>query len=185
MRTRFAGGVLSIGLLVAVLAGCSDDKGDAKAADTTSSTVGSTTTTGGTSTTADAENGGETNGDVLLDGRHFGYITTLVAGHDEISGQFDLAKLLTGDEAAQAQQAAGVEEPLDYYITNVNPKERPIVVDPEATVLDVDYDHCCEPTSTDPASWVADREARDETRTAAYITIKDGVVTKIEEQYLP
>ena len=188
MRTRFVGGLLTAGLLVAVLAGCGDDKGDAKSPDTTTSTTaGATSTTAdGTSTTAgDAENGGATKGDVLLDGRHFGYVTTLVAGHDEITGQFDLATLLTGEAAAKAQEAAGVEEPLDFYITNVNPKERPIVVDPEATVLDVDYDACCDQHPTDPASWVADRDARNETRTPCYITIKDGVVTKIEEQYLP
>jgi hypothetical protein len=172
-------------------AGGGDDGDSSKGANTTSTVEGSTSTAVPVSSTlaptaTDEPNiGHETDGDRLLDGKHFGYITTVVAGHNEIDGQFDLAELYTGSAAEEQAHRDGTEVDDDYYIRNVNPQERPIRIDAEAVVLDIDDADCCEPHQVDPAQWVADRDARGETRTAAYITLQGGVVTKIEEVFFP
>src|SRR5690349_7979945 len=112
MRNRVVGGALALGLVLAGLAACGGDDGS-KASDKTTTTVGSTTSTeAATSSTAppvtDEPNiGHETDGDRLLDGKHFGYITTLIAGHNEIDGEFDLAELYTGQAAVDKALADG------------------------------------------------------------------------------
>ncbi len=178
MRRGTIGGLVAVCAVVVLVAGCGDDD----TADTGSpevSSAGDSTTTEAPSTT------GEATGDELADGVHFGYITTLIAGHNEISGQFDVAELLTGEAALEASREAGFDEPTDYYISNVNPRLRPILVDPEAEVLDVDFDDCCEAKPSDIQQFVIDRDADEEERTAVHLTVEDGVVTRIEEQYFP
>jgi hypothetical protein len=174
------GGALAVGLAVVSLVACGDDDEPDSTTTTTSSTTTTSLAGAGSSTTVVNEAD-----DRLEDGVHFGYLTSLTAGHDEIVGEFDLAELLTGKAAADAQAQAGVEEPLDFYVRNVNPKLSAILVDPEAQVLDVDDDDCCEPKSTTPAKFAADREQRHEERTAVKLTVVNGTVTRIEEIYFP
>ena len=192
-------GLLAAALLTVGLGACSDD--DGYAATTTTTTA--SPIDGSTSTTDDAgpkppeyyspvdhSDDGGTDGDVLLDGRHFGWITTLIAGHDEIVGELDLAEVYFGDEAAEAVEEDGpdaLESGADFYIRNLNPKVRAIQVDPEARVYDVEYgsDGCCEPVAKSPAQFVADRDANAEERTPVNLTIADGTVTEISEVYFP
>ena len=123
--------------------------------------------------------------DDLPDGQYFGFITTLIAGDDGISGQFDLAELLLGAAAREASGLDGSEASDDFFIKNENEKLRPILVDPEAIVHDVDYEDCCEPKPSTPAQFVADRDAAGEATTAVSIVIEDGTVTRIDEIYFP
>ena len=174
---------LVLGLVLAV--GCGDDDEsttDTTGATTTSTPAGSTTTASGDGPSTTAL---EPPNDLLADGDHFGFITTLVVGDETVTGQFDLAQLLTGDEAHAAALQAG-EEPMDFFVSNINPKLRPIQVAPGAQVLVVDYvGDCCEAKSTTIVDFVADRDADGEERTPVHLTVTGGIVTAITEQYFP
>ncbi len=105
----------------------------------------------------------------------------------------DYAELLSGDEAAAAATAHGSESPPpnDYYIVNDNPKLRSIPADPNMTVKAI--------TEADGmvsggysigfGQWfdvLIGMSADDFVKDRPYwITIKNGTITAIEEQYLP
>lgn len=192
MRTRAAGAAVAIGLALVTLVACGDDGGGTSSDDTTAIT-GSTSTTEAATTDpttnfAPVSPGAGADGDVLRDGRHFGYITTLATNDDQIIGSFDLAEIFYGDEAVAAAKRDGTdytENDGDFYISNINPKVRPITVASDARVLDVRYgsDACCDPVESTIARFMADRDAADEDRTAVNLTVKDGVVTEIQEIY--
>jgi hypothetical protein len=182
-----------------LLTACGSDDETASGPESGSSTAppstSTTTAPGATSTTVDRRDPSTvettpidiaSKGDVLPDGTVFGYITELIAGHNEIVGKFDLAELLTGEAAQKAAAAAGTEAYDDYFIRNTSKKLRDIKVDPTVVVEDVAYgDDCCELRSVDIAQWVADREANHETSTSVFITISGGEVTAIREQFFP
>lgn len=188
-----------------LLAACGDDGGGTSAGGTTKSAPSSTTTAAPvtSSTTADTlplatpdglprtpstlPIAAASVGEVLPDGTVFGYITTLVAGHNEIVGEFDLAELLTGEAAEQAAAAKGEEVTDDYVIRNDSTKLRTITVSPTAVVYDVRYDddRCCDPTRVDVVDFVAERDRAHEDRTAVFLTTEHGIVTRIQEQFFP
>ena len=68
----------------------------------------------------------------LKDGRHFGYIESINLETLPGTVAFDLAYLLTGEEANQAAAEDGYPTPVDndYYIINDNPRPRTLVVPP-------------------------------------------------------
>jgi len=105
----------------------------------------------------------------------------------------DYAQLLTGDEAVAAATAAGAESPPpnDYFIVNDNTKLRTLPADPKMTVKVVSksdgmvsggysmafgewYDVLI---GMSGSSFVKDMPY--------WITIEDGTIVAIEEQYLP
>jgi Tfp pilus assembly protein PilX len=107
----------------------------------------------------------------------------------------DYATMLTGKAAAKAATAHGEESPPpnDYYIVNDNKllRKLPVKAGIAVTVTNND-DGTSDPTghTITFAKWAATYAAPDDTnaslREAPYwITIKNGVVTKIAEQYLP
>jgi hypothetical protein len=182
--------------LVTLLAACGDDAGSAKGPDSGSSTSPSSssstsvpravTSSTGPLSIVTIPIGAASAGATLPDGTVFGYITTLQVNDTTVTGEFDLAELLTGDAAVAAAQADGQVADNDYYIRNNSKKLRAITVDPDAAVLDIDYQNdCCEPKPTDIATFVADRDAAHETRTAVYLTTTDGAVTRVAEQFFP
>lgn len=181
MRMRLGRTVAAVGLAALAVAACSDDDGGKLSVDLDPPRTTTTEPTGATGTIEAVPDG-------LEPGLHFGYLRTIVAGHNEIVGTFDPAELLTGAEAEAAAEAAG-EEPLDFFIRNTDDGEQvPILVDPEADVLDVRYgsDECCTPVATTPAQFVADREAAGEEQTIVRLTVvAGGLVTRIEEVYFP
>ncbi|MEP6477643.1 MAG: hypothetical protein ABJC60_10255, partial [Actinomycetota bacterium] len=63
----------------------------------------------------------------IEDGKHFVFVKTATTGTPGTL-RFDLAYLLTGEEANQAAQENGDEVPVpnDYYIVNDNPKLRTV-----------------------------------------------------------
>lgn len=194
MRTRVVGRAGQIGaglVVVALLAACGDSEPSASpdlgssSSSTTSSTIGATSSTTAPSGHTTIPIDEASKGDTLPDGTVFGYITTLQVNDTTVTGEFDLAELLTGDAAVTAATADGQEADNDYYIRNNSQKVRAITVDPDAEVLDIDYDSCCDPFVTNIAAFVADRDDANEVRTPVYLTTTDGVVTRVEEVFFP
>lgn len=107
--------------------------------------------------------------------------------------RIDYIQFLTGDEAADAATAAGDESPPpnDYYIVNENPRIRefPIASGIDVTVVFNDDETSAVDGRTMPlADWA---DAFNDVHIGAYkanfywVTITDGTVTAIEQQFLP
>jgi hypothetical protein len=176
--------------------------GPSGASGTTSATTGPSGpsgTTGATGTTgAVVANGcsGGTAPTILPDDTYFGYVERL----DTVSGAmvFDLACFYTGEEANRQAAARGNEVPVsnDVYIVNDNTTIRNLTVDPSAKLKLIDWNHCCDPA---PGADLGDfasslgNDAFVEVGGRSYagslspywVTIENGIVTRIEEQFLP
>lgn len=117
-------------------------------------------------------------------GRHFGLINSVDLQSSPGTLVFDAADLLTGAAANQYAAARGWEVPVanDFLIANDDPTLRTLEVSPDAEILLMDWSRCCEPMP-------ADREqlaAADVTHAWGYwVTFRNGVAVKIEEQYHP
>jgi hypothetical protein len=133
----------------------------------------------------------------LEDGRHFGYVTSVDV--EERTIVFDLAIWLSGDEADRAYQDATGETgpvPNDYYVVNDNPKLRTLTLAPDVRVRLLDWNDCCGTFfDADLDVWaravvrnrhidVNGREYSNNSR-QVWITVQDGVLTLVEEQYTP
>jgi hypothetical protein len=132
----------------------------------------------------------------LADGTYFGFLESIDVGSG-VSG-FDLACFYTGDEANEQAAARGDEVPVpnDVYIVNDNPSTRDVPVDPSVELLLIDWNACCE---TSPgaqldafASALGEQDfvEIDGFRYAGglspyWITIEEGRIVGIEEQFLP
>jgi len=127
----------------------------------------------------------------LEDGRHFVFVKALHGTPPDASMTFDLAYFLTGDAANQAAAAHGDETPVpnDYYIVNDNPLLRTMPIAATVEIDAIDWTHCCEPASVSYADWAASiahpTEALHGSESGWWITIADGRIEKIQEQYTP
>jgi hypothetical protein len=129
----------------------------------------------------------------LEDGRHFGDIVSIDVEDQTLV--LDLAYFLTGDEANEAAEEHGDEVPVpnDYYIVNDNPKLRTLQVAPDVRLLVIDWGDCCELTEGEIQPFVDAFATEDHEWDSMYqgsmswywLTVEDGVVVEIEEQYLP
>jgi hypothetical protein len=132
----------------------------------------------------------------LEDGRYIVFVKELDPSADPASMQFDLALSLTGDEANAYAAAHGMETPVpnDNLIINDNPKLRlmPLAADVEIDVIA--YGSCgpvCGPNeqidlSTFQALLLAEpfSDGVHAGPAAPYwLTIQDGTIIKVEEQY--
>lgn len=130
----------------------------------------------------------------IEDGKFFTFIEKVTIKSSTSYITADYAQFLTGDAAAEAATAAGDESPPpnDYYIVNENEKLRTLPVDGSVKVLLSTW----EPHFNVDGYPVAFSEWRDmingvnddfprATMVPYWITIKNGKVTKIAEQYLP
>jgi hypothetical protein len=105
----------------------------------------------------------------------------------------DYIQFLTGDAAAAAAEARGDESPPpnDYYIVNENPRLREFALPPSATVRVIHGDDASlivEGRSITVAEWVALATGSDRAvhRSNFYwVTVEDGTITSLEQQYLP
>jgi hypothetical protein len=175
----------SVLVLAVLLAGCgggSDDEAAAEA--TTSSTVATTasTTTTTTEPTTELPDNADSGRSELEDGTHFGFWDSFEIGDTVAFGEFDLAYFLTGADAATAAAEHGDVVENDYYIVNDNPRLRTIIAhgDTEVLVLADDGgspDH----EATNVADYAVDRRPD----TGVWVTIENGVATRIEEQFVP
>ena len=135
-------------------------------------------------------------GEALLeDGRHFGYVRSVDVDARMI--EFDLAYFLSGEEANAAYQAAGGSGPVpnDHFVVNDNPKLRTLPLAPEVRLRLLDWNHCCETffdgdlalfaKAIGARADVADGDLIYRGQSQWWITVENGVVTEIEEQYSP
>lgn len=129
---------------------------------------------------------------VLEDGTHFVYVTDAARRADgSVRVTFDLAEFHTGADAEREAEAHGDEVVNDIYIVNDNPRLRTIPVAADATVRYLPTDGAgTELVTGNLDAWL---EAVMETAQTDYggrdvpwwFTVDDGVVTGIEQQYLP
>ena len=146
--------------------------------------------------TGNAGCAGATAPETLADGTYFGFFESIDV--DTGVTQFDLACFYTGEEANQQAAARGDEVPVpnDVYIVNDNPATRAVPVDPSAELLLIDWNACCETgpgaTLDGLASALGHRNfvEIDGWRYAGslspyWVTIANGQIVGIEEQFLP
>jgi hypothetical protein len=195
------------GAIAAIALGGDDDEQAAGVTDEPSVTAPTSPTgtagpstgpTGPTSATGSSNPGcsGTSAPATLADGTYFGFLERIDVGSG-VSG-FDLACFYTGDEANEQAAARGDEVPVpnDVYIVNDNPSTRDVPVDPSVELLLIDWNACCE---TSPgaqldafASALGEQDfvEIDGFRYAGglspyWITIEEGRIVGIEEQFLP
>jgi hypothetical protein len=131
----------------------------------------------------------------LEDGRHFGYIKSVDFGPSAAMLRFDLAYLLTGDEANREAERRGYPTPVDndYFIVNDNPKLRTLALADDVELRLLDWKHCCDTFfAGDLARFAASFERKKypagnyRGKFSAYeLTVEDGLVVKVEEHYFP
>jgi hypothetical protein len=107
----------------------------------------------------------------------------------------DAAQMLPGHDAVAACQALGERDcEIDYEIFNPNGRDTAAPVAADAPVVLVDWAHCCEQTIRGSVAELAtalkaqpDDPIRDKYRLGKpfWVTVENGVVTRIEDQYLP
>jgi hypothetical protein len=131
----------------------------------------------------------------LEDGWHFGFIRSLDLRTSPKTISFDLAYRLDGEEANQAAAERGYPTPVDndYFVVNDNPKLRTVPLSPDAEILLVDWNRCCNDFVTvDPESFQASfghpeySSLHPQGEFSQYwVKVAGGIVVKIEEQYRP
>jgi hypothetical protein len=139
----------------------------------------------------------------LEDGRHFGFIRAVHPTDRTI--EFDLAYWLTGDEADAAyQEATGDTGPVpnDVFVVNDNPRLRELALSPDLRLVLLDWTECCDTFFEGDLSVFAQAveeqsdvfvddviRGKDDViyrgLSQWWITIENGLVTRIEEQYAP
>jgi len=129
---------------------------------------------------------------------HFGYIRSLSTTGPTTTLAFDEAQFLTGKEAQQAAEEDGAVEPAesvpnDYYIRNPDKATRTLRIANDAAVTTVHCSPCREGVhgKLGPflASFMEPRRGYGAPYRGKYglywLTIEDGEVVAIREQYVP
>ena len=176
-----------VAALVTTGACADDDEGPSQGQGTTASSApsgtSSTAAPGPSPTEPSTQLGDsdETGRSELADGRHFGFWKTFEIGDTIAFGEFDLAYFLTGGEAEAAAAAKGETVENDYFIVNDNARLRTLIVGGDAVVrvLADTGGPTLEPSNV--ADFAVDRHQA----SGFWVTIADGLVTEIEEQYVP
>jgi hypothetical protein len=128
------------------------------------------------------------------DGRFFCYMESAKWEGSQPELTVDYAQMLTGAEAAAAATAAGDESPPpnDYYIVNQNPKLRTFPADGSMTVRMTSSAEGTRPEGYDMpfAQWYDAFSGMSGSFPAIrdvpyWITVENGIIVGIEEQYLP
>jgi hypothetical protein len=128
---------------------------------------------------------------VLVDGRHPVFLTGLDAGGRTV--EFDLIQWLTGEAAREAYTAAHPDDPgyppNDYFIVNDNPRLRvlPVAGDVTVTVLEHGFEPMAIAFEELPAFVADDLVPGDASlwHNPFWLTVRDGTITDIDEQYIP
>ncbi|PKQ20650.1 MAG: hypothetical protein CVT66_03550 [Actinobacteria bacterium HGW-Actinobacteria-6] len=151
------------------------------------------TTSAETSVPPVTEEASETVDPTAEDGKFFTYITKVVDKNGGTYVTLDYAEFLTGKKAADAAAAAGEESPPpnDYFISNVNPKLREFPADTAMNVtLTSTSDGVAAEGYTVPFGDFQDYFNKVKPGPTIkgqpfWVTITNGTITKIAEQYLP
>jgi hypothetical protein len=122
----------------------------------------------------------------LQDGRQFGLIKSVELQRSPGTIVFDPADQLTGEEADRAAAAHGDEVPVanDSYKVNDDPTVHTLALSPDVEIGLINWDQCCATVPADPESFKASFRGSDN-YWGFWVTLEDGVVVKIEEQYHP
>jgi len=131
---------------------------------------------------------------VLVDGRHPVYLTGLDVAAGTV--EFDLIQFLGGVEAEEAYHrdnpsAPPGGPPNDYYVVNDNPRLRVLPVAEGAAITVLDWTGGFEPRTigfVDLPAALADDVVPDDERlwpNPFWLTVEDGTVTAMEEQFIP
>ena len=131
----------------------------------------------------------------LEDGRHFGYIKSVDLVPAPATLTFDLAYLLTGDEANEEAARRGYPTPVDndYLIVNDNPRLRTLALADDVELRLLDWRHCCQTFFPgDLGRFAAAFERKKypmgnyKGKFSAYeLTVSDGVVVALDERFFP
>lgn len=124
----------------------------------------------------------------LADGRHPARIVRVDAARRLVT--VDVVQFLTGSAAASAAAADGAEEvppPNDYWIRNVNPRLRTLPVDESAPITTnvLTADQSGSATADVAVDLGRLGQLRGLSRALFWLTVRDGVVTAVSEQFLP
>jgi hypothetical protein len=177
-RVRRLGAALLILLMTATVGGCGS--GEPSGTGGASATTAAPAPTAATSTTSEPV--------VLADGRHPVYLKTVDPDRPTIT--FDLIQFFTGEAATKAAAEDGEESPPpnDYYIRNVNSRLRTLPVRSDASITVNVLAAQSTGSSTKDVSVTLDELASyfPNSGTAPFwITVEQGQVTKIAQQFLP
>ena len=123
----------------------------------------------------------------LKDGRHYAYLKSLDTA--KLTLTLDVVQFLTGEEAEKAAQEDG-QEAYDYYIRNQNKKLRTLPVGPKVrvvvnTLTASETGSSSKDTEITLAKLKSYFDKGEAQKRVFYVTLTGGVVTKINEQYLP
>lgn len=116
----------------------------------------------------------------LSDGRWFGYVT----GADATSVSFDLACWFSGQAAIEAAAEDGEESPPpnDYHVRNAVDRIRTVGVAAGTRVTWLPSGDPASAAVVDYPDWLA---AWDDYQPGVWLTVVDGAVIEITEQYVP
>lgn len=184
---------------IVLMAACSSEGGAETTTSTTTSfsttTAAPTTTTIPAATTSTAAQpsttldplaplgSGCTPGTAILpDGRWFG----IVDSYDETGISFDLSCWFSGEAAVAASAEDGEESPPpnDYYIRNENTQLRLLGVSTDTQITWYPSGDPNDAVEGAYAEWTVFLDGQD-FRNAIWVTIVSGMVTEIEEQWVP
>ena len=170
------------------------DRADATGSTGSTGATGTTDPTGATGPTGTGPTG-PTIPPRLEDGEHFGFIDKVSPAPETMV--FDLAYFFTGDEANEVAASRGDEVPVpnDYYIVNDNPKLRKLALAPDVEIVLIDWNTCCDQTFLGDLDTFAeamegsfveiDGQIYGGSGSPYFVTVEDGVVVRIQEQFLP
>lgn len=181
-------------LVTLTIGGCAngdtDSSSPAPAGPTSTATALPSAIPGGTA----PGTGQPTTSPVLPDGRSPVYLTGVDVGKRTVT--FDLIEFLTGEAAKTAYKKAHPESTQDgpdndYFIVNDNPRLRTLPVADRVTITVVDAD----PSSPTPlafsdapayfAAHAPDQKIGRLAWTPFWLTVRDGRVVRMEQQFLP
>jgi hypothetical protein len=121
----------------------------------------------------------------IPDGRSFGYIKSIDLDSSPRSIVFDEAQFLNGEAANEASAAHGDEVPVanDVYVVNDDHTLRTLTVSSDAEFLLLGPGYaCCEGHPSDPDLLTRSRLAH---AWGYWVTVQDGKVVQVEEQWHP
>jgi hypothetical protein len=167
-------------LLTAALGGCGGGSDSPSGAGGTTATTTAPASTAGVPSTSEPV--------VLADGRHPVYLKSV--DPDQPSITFDLIQFFTGDAATKAAAEDHEESPPpnDYYIRNVNPRLRTLPVRDDAPITVNVLAAQSTGSSTKNVSVTLAKLATyfpNSGTSPFWITVEQGQVTRIAQQYLP
>jgi hypothetical protein len=126
----------------------------------------------------------------LADGRHPARITAVLPRGEQVT--IDVVQFFQGDAATEAARADGSTDlppPNDYWIRNVNPRLRSLMVAPDAPItvnsLSSDETGDSQTNTTISLPKLASYDDDQVSYSLFWVTTQNGIVTGIAEQWRP